>query len=301
MKGRFVHYSPSAVLHIYQRSVDKGVVFYSVEDRLVYYTVSACQARKHRVRVCAAAIMFTHTHQSVQAHSYDAVRNYLHDADTSFAKMYNNRYGREGRLFGRPVGMAQKFSSKSIRTNIIYVFNNHVEKGLCRRAVDERWSFLPYILSNHPFSEEISRKEIGTFLRKALALVDRRVRKLQNLSYYDVDRILPRLDERERQQFIDYVIWKYSLIDFSFAVSLFGSRDNLIMAIDSTTGGEYDICEEHSGLSDVKYLELIDFADSGGFLLKIYSAPLSVRTDLAIEANRRIGVPLNQLKKFYHI
>jgi len=302
MKRSFKHsYSPSAVLHIYQRSIDKGVIFYTPEDRLVYCTVAATKARKHNVMVSAAAIMFTHIHHSVKALSLNSVENYLHDTDTAFAMMYNNRYQRKGCLFQRAPGMSLKSTSKSIRSNLVYVFNNHVEKGLCRRAVEERWSFLPYAISQHPFSAEINRNTAGKVLRKSMNLVDRRVNKCQNLSYSDLDKILTCLDDSEKEQFVDYVIWKYAWVDFSLARKQFGSTEALIVATDSTSGGEYDIHEEYSRDSDVTYRRLIKYAEIRGVLLKVYSADPSERADMAVDAHRRIGASLLLLKKFYHI
>jgi len=304
MKGNLKlshRYSPSSVLHIYQRAIDQGVIFYTLEDRLVYYSVAASKAKKHNVKISAAAIMYTHTHQSVQAESINVVLDYLHSVDTSFAKMYNNHYHRKGRLFEKYPGISQKTTSKAIRSNLVYVFNNHVEKGLSRRAVDERWSFLPYVLSNHPFSEALFENRIGKVLQKAINLVDRRVNKLHNLTYFDLKRILPYLDTREKKQFVDYLIWRYAWVDFSLAVSQFGSKEALIVATDSTSGGEYDLREEYSRESDVGYRRLIEYTDACGFLPKVHSSSTSERTDTAVTAAKRAGVSIHQLKKFFHI
>jgi len=167
--------------------------------------------------------------------------------------------------------------------------------------VDERWSFLAYALSSHPFSCELSRLKAGRTLRMALNLIDRRVAKLQNLSYSDLDRVLPYLDSIEREQYVDYIVRRYAWVDFSLSISQFGSKEALVVATDSTSGGEYDFNEEYSRDSDEEYLKLVQFINTKGVLREVYSGALSDRTDMAVEAARKCGASLHQLKKFFHI
>lgn len=242
--------------HIYQRGKDHGVIFYTTEDRLVYYTLAAVNAKKYSIIVPAASIMFTHLHQSVIAASLENIRAYLHDTGTSFTRLYNNRYKRKGKLFERLPGRAQKFGAKDKRSNLIYVYNNHVEKGLCRQASEERWSFLAYAASDHPFSKPIMLSKASSSIRKALHLIDRRIAKQKGLEYTDLDKVTASLTEEEIEQFIDYVISRYALIDFGYATAFFGTLDNMILAINSTTGGEYEINEDYTRYKDTAYIEL---------------------------------------------
>ena len=264
-------FSPSALQHVYQRAVDKGVIFYTTEDRIVYYTLASVKAKRHAVTVPAASLMFTHIHQSAQAHSLGELRDYLHDVDTAFSRRYNNRYRREGRLFDKPAGMAQKSSLKSKKSNLIYVYNNHVEKRLCTSAAQERWSLVAYAFSDHPFSEKIDPGEASGTLKKAMRLVDRRLKKLKPLGYDDLRKILPQLDGKEGEQFIDYVISRYRWVDFDAAAAHFGTLDAMMTAMDSTTGGEYDIREEHTNLPDTPYRELVAMVKDQGLLGQIYT------------------------------
>lgn len=306
MKGQIKdRFNPSAVHHIYQRSKDKGVIFYSLEDRLVYYTLLASKARRRGVRVVALSVMFTHIHQSLIVGSLKELRNYLHDVDTSMSKIYNNRYHRSGRLFEKPPGRSMKTSPKAIRSNLIYVFNNHTEKKICSQATEERWAFLAYAFSDYPFSERIDREKAerkpGKSLWKSLNLVDRRVRKKQNLDYGDLDRILPKLDAIEKEQFIDYVISSYALVDFSFSTSHFGSLESFVIAVNSSAGGEYDIKEDYTSDSDVAYCQLLNYTDAVDKVRDIYTMPVSSRGDLALDALRHTTASLYQLRKFFHL
>lgn len=300
MKGKIREFSPGAIQHIYQRAIDRGVIFYTVEDRLVYYTLAAVNSKKHGVRVYSASIMFTHLHQGVQARTMNILRAYLRDSNCAFVRLYNNRHSRTGRLFEKPPGCSQKETSKDKRSNEIYIFNNHVEKKLCSRAVEERWSLLAYALSDHPFSKELDFKKASKTLQKAIRLVDRRIKKLKGLEYTDLDKILPNLDVTEHEQFIDYVISQYAWIDFSAAESLFEDRESMILAIDSTTGNEFDINEEYSKLSDSPYQELVNFAAEEGVLNDIFGLDASPKANLIMNAYRNTSAKLYHLRKFFH-
>jgi len=294
------YFNPCAVQHIYQRAADRGVIFYTIEDRLVYYTITSVQSKKHGVRIAAASVMFTHTHQSVLADSLQNIREYLHGTDTVFSRLYNLRYGRTGKLFGKPPGRSQKNDSKSMRSNVIYVFNNHVEKGLCTSAVQERWSFLAFSVTNHPFSHPLDRVNASSILRRALNKIDKRISKNKNLDYRDLDRVLPFLNQVEKEQFIDYVISRYAWLDFSIPTALFGSLEHLITAVDSTTGNEYDINEEYSATSDKHYIRLIRHAENKNVLKDIFTMTSDTKTDLIVSSHNFTGAPLSILRKFYH-
>lgn len=293
-------FSPGAIQHICQRAVDRGVIFYTTEDRLVYYTLAAVKSKRYRVTVSAASLMFTHTHQSVTAPSLEILRQYLHDTNTSFARLYNFRYSRTGCLFDKPPGRSQKTTPKEQRSNAVYVYNNHVEKKLCTRAIQERWSFVAYAASDHPFSDKLDIKKTSQALRKAIRLVNRRVKNLHGLEYQDLDKILPALDSYEREQFIDYVISRYAWIDFNKAISLFGNLNSLIVALDSTTGAEYEIKEEYTQLSDRPYFELINLTENRGNLQDIYSMSKEEKEDLIFWALRSTSASPYQLEKFFH-
>jgi len=293
--------NPGVNIHIYQRAVDCGVIFYDVIDRLVYYTIAAVMSKKHSVTVEAASIMFTHIHQSVCVDSVETLSFYLHDTGTVFSRLFNRRYGRAGKLIQFHSGRAKKSSSKSIRTNLIYVFNNHVEKGLCKKAVEERWSFLAYSLSNHPFSAEIAPNSCSRNLKKAMRVVYRKSRKNKNLTYKDLKFLFSLLDENETEQFVDYVISQYSWIAFHSAARHFNSLEKMLVAIDSTTGSEYAIKEDKSPGSDMAYKSLIDFARKNNILDKIFTMSPDEQAYYSNKMFRTVAASQWQIKKFLHI
>jgi len=301
MRRKISKLYPDSMLHIYQRAIDHGFMFYTIEDRIVYYTLSAVKARTHRIVVASASIMYTHIHQSVYAPSMPVLFSYLHDVDTSFTRMYNNRHSRKGRLFAKPPGCSQKYSLKDKKTNIIYVFNNHAVKKLCDDPSEERWSFLAYASSDHPFSRPIDPHNISPALRKAIGMANRHIRDDRCLDYHDLRKVLPSLDPEETEQFIDYVISHYAWISFDACIPCFGSLQSMISTINNTTGGEYSIREEYSSHNDLAYRELIDFASRWGILEKIYALESEKKVKLAILAKRHTSAATYHLKKFFHL
>lgn len=301
MKGRRNDYfRADAVQHIYQRSCDHGVIFYSVDDRLVYYSLAAVKARMHNVRITAASIMFTHIHQAASADSLQAIRAYLHDLDSAYSRLYNHHYSRTGRLFEKPPGRSQKTTLKEKRSNFIYISNNHVEKRLCLDAVQERWSLLAYAVSDHPFSSHLDIKRASKHLQKAVRLVDRRCEKLKGLEYSDLEKIFSTLNSTEFEQFVDYVISHYSWVDFTYGISLFGDYPKTLTAVRSTTGGEYEIREDYDTLSDVAYSEMIAYLQRAGRIKDVYTMNTSEKKSYVSDILRHTSATLYHLRKFFH-
>lgn len=206
-----------------------------------------------------------------------------------------------GRLFARRPGRSQKVSLKEKRSNLIYVYNNHVEKGLCRRAVEERWSLLAYAFSDHPFSPPIQQRSMSRALARATKLVVRRVAAGKPLDYGDLDAISSRLDAVEWQQFVDFVIVKYALVDYGRAESYFGTMENLLVAVDSTTGGEYDIAEDYSRDADTGYRNLARAAQDGGYLSRIFSMSEERRNEVVRDVVHLSLASPHQVRKFFHL
>ena len=294
-------FSPAAHQHIYHRAKDKGVIFYTIEDRLVYYTLAATKNKAAGAVIHAASIMFTHVHLEGTFPSLDGMSRCLRDTDTSFARMYNLRYGRKGRLFDKEPGSSQKTYPKQQRSCAIYVFNNHVEKDLCEKAEQERWALLAYAFKDNPFSEKIDRKKISEFLARSLRLVDRRVAKNSPLKYGDLDRILPHLDKTETEQFIDYVISRYALVNYDATVNLFGSLEKLQEAVNSTTGNEFDLKEDFSGPRDTPYVTLCRIGKQEGWLGRVHAMSDEEKLDRIMRLRNIRAMTDEILKRFFHL
>lgn len=192
-----------------------------------------------------------------------------------------------------------------MKTNIIYVYNNHVEKKLCQKAVEERWSFLAYALSDHPFSEPITKPSKA--LAVAMKLVDRRVASGHPLKYRDLHKVFSKLNDIEREQYIDYAISRYALVDYNEAVKYFEDLEGMIMAIDSTEGGEWNQKEDYYNAPDTPFQKLEMWykvnapSSKDGRIKDVYELNNEEKNRLLSKAQIVFGVRKCHLEKYFHI
>jgi len=218
------------------------------------------------IPVLALAIMFDHLHSlgvfSHRQQMADFVRNHL----SFFAMAYNQDIGRKGNLFEKAYGNAPKWTLKKIRSTIIYIGNNHVEKGLCERAEEYRWSLVAYLGNDHPYSERIHLKKASARLRRNLKAVDAFVRQNTVIPYPVLRKYYQGLSAKEYEQFTDYLISKYNPIDKELVLSFFeGSYETFLLALHSTTGSDYDIKESYDIPSHQPYVNLLELCARSSF------------------------------------
>lgn len=142
-----------AINHCYQRTSDHGVLFYDTCDRLMFFTIFCIVAARQNVQVLKLVLMPDHTHHSTITSTKQKLAAFNRDYESIFAHEYNARFGRNGPLFEKPFGRAQKCGDKYIRGHLLYLDNNPVERKLVKKAEEYRWNFLAYGISAHPFSK----------------------------------------------------------------------------------------------------------------------------------------------------
>lgn len=253
------------VNHTYQRTMHGFNIFYDIEDYLVYYTVFSILSMRYRVVVYGLCLMIDHIHSLVSAQNRSLFSDFIAHVTRVFVKEYNLTYRRSGGLFHEGFGSAPKPEVKQLRTSIAYLYNNPVEKRLCSHAQEYRWNFLAYGMSASPFSAPMRLNKASKMLRDAVKEVDQTFRTQNHMTYAMLRRLMARLKKGEKQQFVDYVIVRYSVIRYDLLSRYYGSFDTMLTAINSNAGSEYDISEEQYGRSDVQYRELYVYAKACGF------------------------------------
>lgn len=242
--------------HTYQRAVSRSVIYYSTADRLVHLTVISMMARKYGVRITAIAFMFDHLHKQVYIDDPVAFMKFENESTSIFVREYNKDKGRTGRLWDR-LGKAAKKGTKIIKTNINYIANNHVERKLCKRVEDTRWNLLAYYKNSHPFSSKIILSKASRQMRRAVAEVKSLHDKDKWLNYQELHRLFDGLRRVEIGQLTDFILYLYNPIDFNLLFSLYGNFGNMLVAMNSNTGNEYDLKEEFSPWPDTAYVDMI--------------------------------------------
>ncbi len=73
------------------------------------------------------------------------------------------------------------------------------------------------------------------------------------LSYTLLNRLFSRLEKREQQQLTDHIITVYNCIDHAAAARYFGRYEDMVMAVNTAKGGEYEMKKDFTGKSDLVY------------------------------------------------
>lgn len=290
--------------HCYQRTKRGEVLFYTVSDYLVFFMQFCVAARKRDVRVLALCLMPDHIHHSTVPMRKKDLSSFVQDYSSQFVCEFNRICRREGSLFQRPFGSAPKVGAKKGRTNLIYVWNNPVERQLCEKAEAYRWNFLAYAGSTHPFSEKLVLSHSSKAMRRAVAEVKAQFHAGHALTYHRLQCLFHVLDKKEKAQLVDFIISTYNVIDYDEAFRYFDGASDALAAAHASTGSEHDLNEVFVGKSDAVYTRLTRVImrevrpdDIHGIL----SGSPEERFRLLKLLRSKTDVPTEQIAKYLHL
>ena len=282
-----------AIHHVYQNTRKGYLIFYSVKDYLILFSIIAVIARRYGIQILGISMMPDHIHLIVHVHDSDRFRAFVRDYASIFAKSYNRHYALSGPLFNSPFGCAPKKTHKKIRSAIAYVYNNPVEGHLALKVENDRWNFLAYAVEKNPFSEKLRMDKARWALRKAIYTAKACKKDGKWLNYTEIGRVTENLSPRELQQFTDYVIRLYNCIDYEAAIAYYGSYDKMVTALNANTGSEYDL-KEDAFAKDYRIYKLmireLCYAKKYEMMENVLSKPLSERIYLARSLIRGMGM-----------
>ena len=130
MRGGNRRFYRGIINHIYQIAIEGDVIFYSISDHLVYFTIFFFFSRKHGIRVLKLCQMPDHIHGSLTADKKSHLSAFERDTTAVFAREHNGVCHRKGPFFKSPFGSVPKYGDKKARSNLIYVDNNPVERRI---------------------------------------------------------------------------------------------------------------------------------------------------------------------------
>ena len=242
--------------HCYQRTRKGIILFYSVSDYLVHFTIFCTTAKKYRIRVLSLCQMPDHIHSSVIAEDRDDLVGFFRECSSVFSYRHNRTCHHSGPLMEHNFGSAPKFGDKKIRTNLIYVGNNPVERHLVKKAEEYQWNYLAYAADPFAFSKKPSFRESTYALRQAIREVKATAKSNSPMSYTQIQRLFKPLASLERKQLVDVIVNEYNIIDYKSAIKFFGNYGEMLIAMHATTGSEYDLNEVFKGRSDACYKKI---------------------------------------------
>ena len=301
MKRKFIK---EQMNHTYQRTDSGFNIFYEVEDYLVYYTIFSVMSRRYGMVVYGLCLMIDHIHTLTSTSSCKTFSKFMSNVAIQFVKEYNRYHNRVGPLFSECFGSAPKAGLKLLRTAIAYLFNNPVERLLCKRAQEYRWNFLAYAASDNPFSDPLVLKKASRRLRRALKEVDGTVKRNEYMTYVQLKRMFVGMDAREKNQLIDYIIVRYNIIRYDdLTTKCYDGYENMLMAINSNAGSEYEVQELRYGRSDAEYRYLYKYVHEKGFkdAGEVISLPADAKFKLMVDMMNETSVSKLQICKFLHL
>lgn len=287
--------------HAFIKGLRGNGIFYRSEDFLVFFTIVSVIARKMKLIILAFCPMFNHIHFLFKEISLPSLRSFIRQVTSLFVKEYNLDYKRTGPVFQRHFGKSLKKGIKIILGCIAYVFNNPIAGKMFETAIEYRWTLLAYHNSTHPFSTKLRKDTCRNVMRIALRKVDYYFKNGTYLSYNRLRDIFKDLGNEEKKQMIDYVIIKYNFLAYNDLSELYHSFENMITAIESNAGAEFDLEDEfgdHSCYWDM--LSIIKSIGYKGSSLNFEKLPKETLDSLFLTPKRRTHAKDIHINKFLH-
>ena len=297
MRRRF---SAGGVLHIYQRTISGFNLFYSLEDFLVFYTIISVKAKINKVSILGLCFMIDHLHQLVSADSLSQINSFISESSSLFVREFNKETRRKGPLFEPSFGSALKTEFKKIRSAIAYLFNNPVEKMLCSDAEQYRWNFLAFY---NPCRQHISFRNRSRTLKRAKNIVDARYKENKHLKYATLKLLFKGMNAEDKEILTNYIIERYLPLDIERTCRYYRSYEDMIIAINSNTGSEYELTEQHYCKSDLPYREILSCLKSQGIknIHDILTTEEDTKRRLYRLLKSKTSASGAQIRKFLHM
>ena len=300
-KTYYRRFKTGAMNHIYQRTVSRGILFYSEIDALVCLSAIYVMAKRYDITIIAICFMVDHIHLLVYTDSKDKMSIFVQEYTSVFARKYNISISREGAVFEPRFGSAPKVSDKEIRTCTAYIYNNPVEKSLCSLAEDWKWNFLTFI---DPDKGHV--KYLKTFSRpfqRAHNAIKRANTDMEILNYSLLRKAFKEIKESEREIMTDFIIRQYLPIDFEELLSYYEDKDSMFRYFHYSKAKEYDIKEEYDSSSDAIYTKMAEIISGIGKykdVKEVIMLPDNDKMELAAYLTYYTSASTWQIAKFLH-
>ena len=248
--------------------------------------------------------MINHIHILVDSDTCEQLADFIRDYTSLYVMEYNASIGRNGRLFHKSFGSAPKCGDKKMRSVIVYIGNNPVEKCLCRCAEDYRWNFLRYFVDDHPFSQNLTSKRRSRKLERCMKRVKAAAESGCYMNYIQLYDMFSSLSESEAEYLTDYIIVKYFPFDKERLLAYYDDWQQMIEAMHSSAGSEYDIAEKWYTKSDTIFSQMIACIKEKFHIYpvrKVVTLPYSQKKLVMDELRKSTSATLYEISKFLHL
>ncbi len=129
----------NGIYHVYSRGSNRQAIFELDGDRVDFLHCLERAVARYRLACLGYCLMTNHYHlifRTPDARLSTAMR----ELNGGYSRRFNLRYGREAHLFKNRFGAVLQETQEQFLRTVRYVARNPIEKGLCARAEEWRWS-----------------------------------------------------------------------------------------------------------------------------------------------------------------
>lgn len=128
------------VFHVYNRSGYKKTIFHDDDDRRYFLQLLEENIQKYSVEIYHYVLMPNHYHLVLRSSVGTELSDLMKRIGYRYSVMHKAKYGGYGRLWQNRFRARLIRSDSDLLTCGLYVENNPVKSGLCRRAEEYPWS-----------------------------------------------------------------------------------------------------------------------------------------------------------------
>ena len=139
MRTKMIHSSLNAYFHIVNHSVDGRELFYDSGDYKTYLNFFK-QELDYKVIVIAYCLMPNHFHLLLRQNESEAITALLEKTHKKYARYYNKKYDRKGRIFRSPLNHIETQTDTYLLNACAYIHGNPVQAGLVNFPEDWEYS-----------------------------------------------------------------------------------------------------------------------------------------------------------------
>ena len=148
--------------HVFFRGNSKHTIFYNDEDFIVFLKKCDFFAQKYDTKIFAFVLMDNHVHIHLETKN---LTTFMTALLIGFARSYNKRKGLSDKIFRTPFSSSQIYSKALIIENLLYIFSNPINAGICSNPWEYKWS-------SYHFHNAGRKNPLQTIIEVDTSLVD---------------------------------------------------------------------------------------------------------------------------------
>ena len=131
--------SKTSKYHVLIRGINKQRIFEEPEDYKRFLAIISDVKKLSGFKLYAYCLMGNHIHMLIEE-GEEPISNVFRRIGSRYVFWYNWKYGRNGHLF------QDRFRSEPVETDeyfitvLLYIYQNPVKAGICKRTIDYEWS-----------------------------------------------------------------------------------------------------------------------------------------------------------------